>query len=318
MAAPIVNAMSVDVEDYFQVENFAHRVPRDQWHRYAPRVERNTHRLLDLFEAHGVRATFFVLGWVAERFGGLVKAIRARGHEVACHSYYHRLIYNLTADEMREDTRRSKAVIEDLIGEPVRGYRAPSYSITARNLWALDVLAEEGFEYDSSIFPVHHDRYGIPDFSRWPVHGYRTPGGHRIDEFPLTTFQVGRLNLPAAGGGYLRILPSRWTHHGIRAANRQGRPAILYIHPWEIDEGQPRMPGLGALRHLRCYYNLAGTYARLEEVLASYRWGPVREVLATSARGVEVVDVVADLAVGVEAGRHGADGLLHHRDPAPG
>lgn len=278
--AAILNAMSVDVEDYFQVENFAHRVPRDQWDRYAPRVERNTGRLLDLFDEHGVRATFFVLGWVAERFGGLVREIHARGHEIACHSYYHRLVYSLTEQEFREDTRRGKAILEDLVGEPVLGYRAPSYSITARNLWALDILAELGFVYDSSVFPVHHDRYGIPDFSRWPVAHYRTPAGHRLHEFPLTTFRVAGVNLPAAGGGYLRILPRQWTHHGIRTANRAGQPAILYIHPWEIDDGQPRMPGLGPLRHLRCYYNLAGTYDRLREVLGRYRWGPVRDVLA--------------------------------------
>ncbi len=280
MRSAIVNAMTVDVEDYFQVENFAHRVHRDQWDRYTPRVEANTHRLLDAFDVHGVRGTFFVLGWVAERFGGLVREIHGRGHEIACHSYFHRLVYDLTRSEFREDTRRCKRVLEDLVGERVRGYRAPSYSITARNLWALDVLAEEGFEYDSSIFPVHHDRYGIPEFSRWPVLGYRTPGGHRLHEFPLTTFQVGRLNMPAAGGGYLRILPTPWTHYGIRAANRQGQPAILYIHPWEIDDGQPRMPGLGPLRHLRCYYNLAGTYDRLVGVLRRYKWAPVRDVLA--------------------------------------
>jgi polysaccharide deacetylase family protein (PEP-CTERM system associated) len=286
--SPIVNALSVDVEDYFQVENFADQVPRDSWGEWRPRVEQNTHRLLDLFDRRGVRGTFFILGWVAEHFPALVRQIDARGHEVACHSYMHRLVYDLTRDEFREDTHRCKALLEDLVGKPVVGYRAPSYSITDRNLWALDVLAELGFVYDSSIFPVHHDRYGIPDFPRWPVADYQTPGGQHIHEFPLTTFRMVGHNMPAAGGGYLRILPMPWTHHGIRAANRAGRPAILYIHPWEIDDGQPRVEGLPFLRHMRCYYNLKGTFDRLDDVLSKYRWSTVAEVLGVTI-GREII-----------------------------
>lgn len=272
--------MSVDLEDWFQVENFAEKVPRDTWDRYTPRVVENTRRLLDLFDETDVRSTFFVLGWCARKFPDLVRDIHRRGHEIACHSDLHRLVYTLTPDEFREDTARCKGLLEDLVGTPVLGYRAPSYSITARNLWALDELAALGFAYDSSIFPVHHDRYGIPEFSRWPVADYRTPGGATLHEFPLTTFKVGSMNMPAAGGGYLRLLPMPWTHHGIRAAHRAGHAAILYVHPWEIDDGQPRMPGLKPLRHLRCYHNLAGTYDRLARLCREYRWGTVREVLS--------------------------------------
>ncbi len=278
-ASNIVDALSVDLEDYFQVENFAHLVPRDTWPSYAPRLTDNTHRLLDLFDAQGSRATFFVLGWCAERFPNLVREIHARGHEIACHSYLHRLIYTLTPDEFRADTVRCRDLLEDLVGERVIGYRAPSYSITAESLWALDVLAELGFVYDSSIFPVRHDRYGIPDFARWPVADHPTPGGATLHEFPLTTFQLAGHNLPSAGGGYLRMLPMAWTRQGIRAAHAAGQPAMLYIHPWEIDAGQPRIPGMKPLRNLRCYYNLAGTFERLETIISEHRWGPVREVL---------------------------------------
>ncbi len=279
---PPVNALSVDLEDYFQVENFAHLVPREHWGHFAPRLTANTHRLLDLFDSVRARATFFVLGWCAERFPHLVREIHRRGHEVACHSHMHRLVYTLTPEEMRADTARCKAVLEDLTGSRVIGYRAPSYSITRDSLWALDVLADLGFVYDSSIFPVHHDRYGIPDFPRWPIADYGTPGGARIHEFPLTTFRVGRTNLPSAGGGYLRMLPMTWTWQGIAAAHRAGQPAMLYLHPWEIDPGQPRIEGMTRLRTLRCYYNLGGTYERLEQVLDRFRWAPVSEVLETT------------------------------------
>ena len=278
-SSDIYNAMSVDVEDYFQVENFSHRVPRHEWGQYPSRVSDNTRRLLDLFDEHHTKATFFVLGWVAERFSELVRDIHRRGHEVGCHSYYHRLVYTLTPDEFREDTHRCKSLLEDLTGEPVHGYRAPTYSITSRNFWALDVLVDLGFTYDSSVFPVHHDRYGVPEFPRWPVADFITPGGQKIHEFPLTTFRLGHLNFPAAGGGYLRILPEQWTHHGVRAANRDGRPAIVYLHPWEIDDGQPRMTGLGILRRMRCYHNLKRTYGRVDRLLGRYHWAPVRDVL---------------------------------------
>lgn len=285
-----VNALSVDLEDYFQVENFAHLVPRETWGRYAPRLTANTHRLLDLFDTRGVSATFFVLGWCAERFPHLVREIHRRGHEIACHSHMHRLVYTLTPDEMRADTARCKAILEDLTGTPVIGYRAPSYSITQASLWALDVLAELGFVYDSSIFPVHHDRYGIPDFPRWPVADYATPGGNRIHEFPLTTFRLGGTNLPSAGGGYLRMLPMPWTWQGIAAAHRAGQPAMLYLHPWEIDPGQPRIEGMSTLRTMRCYFNLAGTFDRLSAVIERYRWAPVSRVLETTlGRGMAPV-----------------------------
>ncbi|MFN3200646.1 MAG: XrtA system polysaccharide deacetylase [Bradymonadia bacterium] len=276
----MLNALSVDVEDYFHVENLTHRITRDDWDSMPLRVEDSTLRLLDMFDSHGARATFFTLGWVAERCPDLVKEIHRRGHEIGCHSHLHRLIFNLEPEEFRADTLKCKTLLEDLIGEPVVGYRAPSYSITTKNLWALDVLAELGFVYDSSIFPVRHDRYGIPNFHRWPVADLPTPKGHRIHEFPLTTFRMGNMNMPAAGGGYLRLLPPQWTRHGVQSANRAGRPAILYIHPWEIDDGQPRVEGLGRLKQFRCYHNLDATFDRLEDLVRRFQWGTVREVLA--------------------------------------
>lgn len=284
----MLNALSVDVEDYFHVENLTDRITRDQWDTMPLRVEANTHRLLDMFDAHGAKATFFTLGWVAERCPDLVKTIHARGHEIGCHSHLHRLIFNLDPEEFRQDTQRCKSLLEDLTGAPVVGYRAPSYSITRKNLWALDVLAELGFLYDSSIFPVRHDRYGIPDFHRWPVADLPTPSGHRIHEFPLTTFKLGKMNMPAAGGGYLRLLPPQWTRYGVQAANWAGRPAILYIHPWEIDDGQPRMEGLGRLKRIRCYHNLDDTFRRLEGLVRRFEWGTVRDVLAVTLNREEL------------------------------
>lgn len=276
---PIRNAMSVDVEDWFHIENFAGRIPRDTWDDYPTRVVENTDRLLDLFDEFGTRATFFVLGWVAERFPDLVRSIHRRGHEIGCHSYLHRLVYNLSPDEFRDDTARCKSLLEDLTGEPVLGYRAPTYSITDKNFWALDVLVELGFRYDSSVFPVHHDRYGVPDFDRWPVADFETPAGQHIHEFPMTTFRVGQVNLPAAGGGYLRMLPEAWSHHGIRAANRRNRPAIIYLHPWEVDPDVPRLSGLKPVTYVRSYLNLGRTYDRVSRLLSHYRWGTVAEVL---------------------------------------
>ena len=264
MAAKI---LSVDVEDYFHVEAFAGVVDRGRWEEYPRRVDGNTRRLLDLFDEHGARGTFFVLGWVAERFPALVREIAARGHELACHSYWHRLIYQLTPEEFRADTLRAKAVIEDAAGLPLAGYRAPSYSVTARSLWALDVLAECGFHYDSSVFPIHHDVYGIPAAPRFPFRLDTAAGP--LTEVPLTTFHVPRLgNLPVGGGGYLRLLPAWYTRLGCRRAAAENVPLVVYIHPWEIDPDQPRIRA-GLKSRLRHYTNLHKTYARLRALLAT-------------------------------------------------
>jgi polysaccharide deacetylase family protein (PEP-CTERM system associated) len=273
--------MTIDVEDYFHVSVFDRTVPRADWAAMESRVASNTERLLDLFDAHDVRGTFFVLGWVAERHPDLVRSIARRGHELASHGYGHRLVYEQPPDVFRDDVRRSKALIEDLSGRRVNGYRAPSFSVTERSLWALDVLLEEGYRYDASIFPIRHDRYGIPDAPRWP-HAMARQGGS-LFEVPGSTVRVGGHNLPVAGGGYFRILPYAWTRWGIRRLNRvEGQPAVFYLHPWEIDPGQPRLPAslLGRFRH---YRNLHLTEARLHSLMLDFRFGPLETVLAGCA-----------------------------------
>lgn len=262
--AGFTNVLSVDVEDYFHVEAFSDVVHSSAWERYSSRVETNTHRLLDLLDERGIEGTFFILGWVAERFPRLVQEIVRRGHEPACHSYWHRLVYRLSPDEFTEDTRRAKDAIEQAAGTRVVGYRAPSYSITAQSLWALDILAEAGFEYDSSIFPIRHDTYGLPDGPRRPVR-VETRGG-AIVEFPITTFRVSRQNMPVGGGGYLRLLPFWYTRLGVERAAADGVPLIVYVHPWEIDPDQPRLSGRLRSR-VRHYTNLSKTYPRLRRLL---------------------------------------------------
>jgi polysaccharide deacetylase family protein (PEP-CTERM system associated) len=274
----VVNAMSVDVEDYFQVNAFDRVVPRQRWDTFESRVCRNTERLLDIFDSHGVTATFFVLGWVAERFPALVASIAKRGHEVASHGYAHRLIYDQTPDAFRDDVRRAKDLLESSTGVHVDGFRAPSYSVTERTLWALDVLIEEGYRYDASIFPIRHDRYGIPSSPRHPYVMTRARGS--LVEAPASTVRCAWINLPVAGGGYFRLLPYEWTRWGIRRINRaEGRPAIFYLHPWEIDPSQPRIPA-GRLSRFRHYRNLEKTESRLGRLLGDFRFSTVRQVLA--------------------------------------
>lgn len=274
------NALTVDVEDYFQVAAFARQIDPATWDQIPLRVERNTQRLLDLFAEQGVRATFFVLGWVAERCPGLVRAIADHGHEIACHGYSHQLIYGQTPAVFREETMRAKACLEDQAQRPVLGYRAASYSITQRSLWALDVLAELGFAYDSSIFPIRHDRYGIPGSPRWP---YRltTPNGGSLLEFPPSTLSILGYRLPVAGGGYFRLYPYPFTRFALARLNRvEGQSFIFYLHPWEIDPGQPRIPA-GWLSTFRHYTNLSRCEARLWRLLRDFRFATVREVLET-------------------------------------
>jgi len=271
--------MTVDVEDYFHVSAFDRVLSRDDWPAQESRVEANTERLLALLAEHRVRATCFVLGWVAERWPGLVKTIAAGGHEVASHGYWHRLVYTQTPDEFRKDLRRARGVIEDASGLRVRGYRAPSFSITARSLWALDVLAEEGYDYDASIFPIRHDRYGLPTA---PRHIFRVQcAAGDLLEAPGSTVRVAGLNLPMAGGGYFRLLPYAWTRWGIDRLNRVERqPAVFYLHPWEIDPHQPRLAA-AALGRFRHYRNLDQTEVRLQRLLEEFRFAPLGEVLPT-------------------------------------
>jgi len=273
----IVNAMSIDVEDYFHVSVFDGIVPRSSWQKMESRVVANTTRLLDIFDEFGTRSTFFVLGWVAERYPQLIRTIAERGHEIASHGYAHRLVYDQTPDAFREDVRRAKQLLEQSAGRRVVGYRAPSYSITPRSLWALDVLLEEGYEYDSSIFPIRHDRYGIPVSARQP-YAIERPAGSLL-EVPGSTTRLGPLNLPVAGGGYFRILPYWWTRWGIARVNRlEHRAVVFYLHPWEIDSTQPRLRtgGLGRFRH---YRNLHRTESRLRQLLTDFRFDAVENVV---------------------------------------
>jgi polysaccharide deacetylase family protein (PEP-CTERM system associated) len=274
----IRNALTVDVEDWYHVSAFADRIDPADWDSYAPRVCENTHRLLALFARHGVKATFFVLGWVAERQPALVREIASTGHEVACHGWSHQLVYSQDRDVFREETLRSKALLEDLLGAPVAGYRAASYSVTADSLWALDVLAEAGFEYDSSIFPVRHDRYGIPNSERWP-HVMKTPSGAALVEFPLSTARWLGFSLPVAGGGYFRLYPYALTRAGLGSINRAGQPFIFYLHPWEVDPGQPRMSDVSWKSRFRHYTGLERCEGRLEQLLGDFELATCREVL---------------------------------------
>ncbi len=273
----LANGLSVDVEDYFHAEALTAHIGRDNWDSLPSRVVENTRRVLELLAEHNSRATFFVLGWVASRFPGLVREIRSSGHEIGCHSYWHRLVYQLSPKEFREDTRQAKQAVEDAGGAEVMGYRAPSFSITRRSSWALQILSEFGFRYDSSIFPVHHDLYGIPEHPRFACHHGEL---HKWDilEFPLSTCRMLGMNLPFGGGGYLRLLPQTYTRYCFRRVNDgERRPVIVYFHPWEIDPYQPRVraPLRSRVRH---YTNLRKTRQRIAELLRRHRFVPLCEL----------------------------------------
>ena len=277
MPTPITNALTIDVEDYFHVSAFADRIAARDWSSYESRVEQNTRRLLRLLDKHNVRATCFVLGWVAEQHPQLVRELADAGHEIGCHSYWHRLVYDLTPEEFREDTARSRDVLEEIIGDRVTLYRAPSFSITNRSLWALDILADLGFTMDSSVYPIHHDRYGIPGSNPHP-HVINTSAGELI-EFPGSICRVAGLNVPISGGGYFRLYPARVTSWLLqRTLQTTQQPFMFYIHPWEVDPDQPRLAGSFRSR-LRHYQNLASTERKLDWLLPRFRFGTMSESL---------------------------------------
>jgi polysaccharide deacetylase family protein (PEP-CTERM system associated) len=272
------NALTIDVEDYYHVAVFESVIRFADWERYESRVEQNLQHLLNLLDAYQTKATFFVLGWVAERHPYLVRAIQECGHEVASHGYAHQLLYTQTPSQFREETRRSKRILEDAIGRPIIGYRAASYSITKESLWALEILREEGFEYDSSIFPIHHDRYGIPGSSRFChiVNGHHGAG---LIEFPPSTLRLAGTNIPIAGGGYFRIYPYNLTRWGIRYLNlKEHQPAVVYLHPWEIDPDQPRIRA-SMFSRFRQYFNLDKTEKRLVRLLQDFTFGTMASIL---------------------------------------
>ena len=281
MPSGLLNAFTVDVEDYFHVSAFADRICPSTWDQYQSRVVANTQHLLKRLEDRQVQATFFILGWVADRHPQLVRDIHRAGHEIGCHSYWHQLIYNQTPDEFRADLIRSRDVLEQLTGEPVTAYRAPSFSITARSLWALEILAAEGFTTDSSIFPIHHDRYGMPGAQRFP-HRLSTAAGE-LREFPPSVCRIGGFNFPVSGGGYFRLYPLPFTVRCLRAINRRQQPFMFYIHPWELDPEQPRLasPGGSKFRH---YVNLKTTERKIADLLDRFAFDSLAHTLTEHDR----------------------------------
>jgi polysaccharide deacetylase family protein (PEP-CTERM system associated) len=270
----IKNALTIDVEDYFQVSAFASYIPRDQWPVRPCRVERNVERILAMLDEHGTKATFFTLGWIAERYPLLVRRIVDGGHELASHGYGHERASDLTEEGFFADIESAKKLLEDMSGHEVKGYRAPSFSIGEGNLWAFDCLARAGYRYSSSIYPIKHDHYGMPDAPRF-AHQVRSG----LLEVPVTTARFFDRNWPASGGGYFRLLPyavSRWL---LRSVNqRESESAVFYFHPWEIDHGQPRIAGINAKTRFRHYVNLHRTEGRLRRLLADFRWGRMDDI----------------------------------------
>ena len=270
----LTNALTIDVEDYFQVSAFAPYIDRNSWDQRECRVERNVNQILDLLQRHQTRATFFTLGWIAERYPALVKRIVAEGHELASHGYGHERASDLDERAFFADIDRSRKLLEDLAGVAVTGYRAPSFSIGTGNLWAFETLARAGYRYSSSVYPIEHDHYGMPDSPRF---AYRA--NDALIEVPVTTLRMFNRNLPSSGGGYFRLLPyalSRWM---LRRVNAQdGEAAIFYFHPWEIDAGQPRVPGIDLKTRFRHYVNIDRMPAKLDALLGDFRWGRMDEI----------------------------------------
>jgi polysaccharide deacetylase family protein (PEP-CTERM system associated) len=279
LAPALSNALTIDVEDYFQVSAFAPYIRRDEWDTRECRVERNVGRILELLAERDVKATFFTLGWVAERYPQLVRDIVAGGHELASHGYGHQRASELSRAEFAADVGSAKKILEDLSGQAVRGYRAPSFSIGTGNLWAFDELAAAGYEYSSSIYPIKHDHYGMPDSPRF---AYRVGSG--LLEVPVTTLRMFNRNLPSSGGGYFRLLPYQLSRWMIGKVNRDDRePAVFYFHPWEIDPGQPRVAGIDAKTRFRHYVNIDRTEARLSQLLQDFRWGRMDHIFLAGA-----------------------------------
>ena len=267
------NALTIDVEDYFQVSALSPHIARAEWERMPCRVERNTDRILGLLEDTASQATFFILGWIAERYPGLVGRIAGAGHEVASHGYGHYRVTEQTPEDFLKDIRRAKAILEDITGVEVKGYRAPSFSVGKDNLWAFDCIAEAGYRYSSSVYPVRHDHYGMPDAPRLP---YRPR--ENLLEIPIATARLAGRNLPAGGGGYFRLLPYAISRALVRRLNAEGGAAVFYLHPWELDPQQPRIAGTGVKTRFRHYVNLHLTEPRLRKLLRDFRWSRIDQV----------------------------------------
>jgi polysaccharide deacetylase family protein (PEP-CTERM system associated) len=273
------NVLTIDVEDYFHVAALAKEINVGDWDSITCRVEKNTQKLLDIFDLHNTKSTFFVLGWVANKFPLLIKEIKNRGHEVASHGYSHQLIYNQSCKIFKDETFYSKYLLEDITGKPIRGYRAASYSITKKSLWALDILVEAGFKYDSSIYPVHHDLYGIHGSPAEP-HIIQTPSGGKIVEYPLTTYKIMSYTLPVAGGGYFRLYPYWLSRYFYNNINKRSKSFAFYMHPWEIDPSQPRVK-TSLFSRFRHYNNLDKCESRLTQLLKDFNFGTMDEKIDT-------------------------------------
>lgn len=274
----LINAFTVDVEDYFQVESFSGVIDRNSWNARPCRVETNTRRILDVLDSKNVKGTFFILGWIAKRYPELVREVARRGHEIASHGMSHKLIYKQSHDEFRSETLDSKKLLEDIVQQPLLGYRAATYSITRQSLWALDTLVEAGYKYDSSIFPMRHDRYGIPDASSWPG-VITTPSGATFVEFPISTYKTMGLTIPVAGGGYFRLFPYLFTRFCLGQINKSGHEFLFYMHPWEIDVDQPRIDGVSRFTKFRHYNNLDKFESRMENLLDDFKFTTMASVL---------------------------------------
>jgi polysaccharide deacetylase family protein (PEP-CTERM system associated) len=290
-----VNAFTVDVEDYFHVEALSSVISRESWSTREYRVEANTERLLGVLAEHGVAGTFFVLGWVAERSPALVRRIAAAGHEIACHGYAHQLVYQQAPQVFRQETVRAKSCLEDLIGEAVLGYRAASFSVTKASLWALDVLIDLGFLFDSSVFPIRHDIYGLPGASPEP-HRIAAPSGRTLIEFPMSAASFLGAPVPVSGGGYFRILPYWLTRAGLKQINEQRqRPFTFYMHPWELDPGQPHVSGVSWFSRFRHYTNLERCESRLHRLLGEFAFTSMREALRLRGLAADVTGAATAL-----------------------
>ena len=277
----LTNALTIDVEDYFQVSAFAPHIKRSEWNTRECRIERNVTRILEMLAHHQTKATFFALGWIAERYPQLIRQIADEGHEIASHGYGHERASDLTEDAFFSDIHRAKVILEDLCGSEVKGYRAPSFSIGAGNLWAFDCLARAGYRYSSSVYPIRHDHYGMPDSPRF---AYSVRPG--LVEIPVTTLRALGRNLPSSGGGYFRLLPyalSRWMLNRVNTGDQQ--PGIFYFHPWEIDVAQPRIEGIGRKTRFRHYVNISRMEGKLAQLLEDFKWGRMDEVFRRSIPG---------------------------------
>ncbi|GAK55860.1 predicted xylanase/chitin deacetylase [Candidatus Vecturithrix granuli] len=274
----MINALTFDIEDYYQVEAFKNYITFEEWPRYPSRVEQNTQKILGILAERHVKATFFMLGWIAERFPAMVKCIADDGHELATHGYAHQMVYKQTPAEFEADLAKSIEVLERFSGTQIIGYRAPTYSIIEDSYWAFDTLIKHHILYDSSIFPITHDRYGVPNSERFPYRIERDNGAS-IMEFPLSTLRLWKWNFPIAGGGYLRLFPYWLLKYSLRLLNRQQKPGILYLHPWELDPDQPRIPNISVTTRFRHYVNLHSTANKLRRLIRDFQFAPIREVL---------------------------------------